>query len=55
MMRFAEMLHEGIVSATIDRAIKHSNFGGMILKKNAVTLQAVLSQVKLDEPGPDDL
>ncbi len=54
MMRFAQMLHEGVVAATIDRAIKHGNIGGMMLKKNAAKLKLALSQLKLDEPGHDD-
>lgn len=55
MMRLAEMLHEGVVAETIDRAIQHGNFGGMLLKKNAMKLKTALAQIKLDELGPDDV
>ena len=55
MMRVAEMIHEDVVDETIDRAIKHGNFGGMILKKNAEKLKTALSQIKLDEPDSNDV
>jgi hypothetical protein len=55
MMRLAQMLHEGVIEDTIDRAIQHGNFGGMMLKKNAAKMKAALAQIKLDELGPEDV
>jgi len=55
MMRLAEILHEGAVDETIDRTIKHRNFGGTILKKNAEKLKRILSQIKLNEPDSNDV
>lgn len=55
MMRLAEIIHEGRVEETIDRAIKHGDFGGMLLKKNAAKLKAALVQIKLDELDSKDV
>jgi len=55
MMRLAEIIHEGSVDETIDCAVKHGNFDGMLLKKNAAKLKTVLAQINLDEPDSNDV
>ena len=50
MMRFAQMIDEGIVDKAIDRAVGEygGNIGSMILTKNAEKLKAALARIKLD-------
>ena len=50
VMRLAELLHEGQMEPTIERARRHGNFGGVILEENAEAIKEALRQIKLQPP-----
>ena len=58
MMRLAQMIYEGKVNATIDRAVapdgRGGNIGGMMLTANADALKQALSGLKMHPAPPYD-
>ena len=56
MMRLAEMIQEGTITAAIDRAVDHKgrggNFGGRVLEANADTLKQALGSLKMQPVVP---
>ena len=58
MMRLAQMVHEGLVEAAIDRCTdpegRGGNFGGMMLVENADILKQALSGLTLRPAPPYD-
>lgn len=53
MMRFAQMIEEGMVEEAIDRAVARSggNFDCEVLAKKKKAVEAALGQIQLDSGG----
>ena len=50
VMRFAELLYDGTVEPTIERALCHGNFGGVILEENVEEIKQAVKLVKIKTP-----
>ena len=50
VMRFAELLHEASIGPTIERAMRHNNFGGVILEENVEEIRQAVDLIKIKPP-----